>query len=346
MNAIDVNNLSKSFRTFSRREGISGSVRDLFQRDYRDLQAVDSISFTVKPGELIGYIGPNGAGKSTSIKMLTGILKPTSGEMKVLGFDPFLQRKEYTRHIGVVFGQRTQLWWDIAVIESLKLLGHIYQVAPADFSKRLENLTGILGMEEFLHTPVRKLSLGQRIRSDLAASLIHNPQILFLDEPTIGLDAVAKDSVRTFLRHINREFKTTILLTTHDLKEIEELCDRMLILDKGKIVYDGSLYAIKNLPGLERQIFVDFKQEVPLSEIESLFPGKIRCSVEGARRVVVTYDQQLVTTPHLAREILSRWEIRDLTILEPDIEDVIRKVYRDGMESFGDESADQAAPAI
>ena len=239
MPIIEVSNLSKTYRSFDRREGVWGSVLDLFQREYRDVVAVESISFSVDKGELIGYIGPNGAGKSTSIKMLTGILKPTGGEMLVNGFHPYRQRKVYTKHIGVVFGQRTQLWWDIAVIESFKLLAKIYQVGDADFTERLGRLTEILDLGAVLRLPVRKLSLGQRMRCDLAASLLHNPKVLFLDEPTIGLDTVGKDAIRGFLRQVNREYDTTIILTTHDLKEIEELCKRIIVLDKGKIIYDG-----------------------------------------------------------------------------------------------------------
>ena len=325
---ISVSHLTKTFQTFSRREGVWGSVKDLFHRDYKTLLAVDDISFTVEPGELIGYIGPNGAGKSTSIKMLTGILKPTSGEMSVLGFHPFRERKKYTKHIGVVFGQRTQLWWDIAVIESLKLLGAVYEVPKSEFETRLGTLKEILGLEDLLHTPVRKLSLGQRIRCDLAASLIHNPAVLFLDEPTIGLDAVAKQSTREFLRRINAEFKTTIILTTHDLKEIEELCERIIILDKGKVIYDGSLEQVKALPGLERRLVIDFSNDVTEDELRSTVTSAVRIECEGPRRAALTFDQQSVQTVELLRAILTRFEIHDLTVNEPDIEQVVMKIYR------------------
>ena len=242
---IYVHDLCKDFRTFRRREGVWGSIQNLFARDYRTVAAVDRGGFSIERGEMVGYIGPNGAGKSTTIKMLTGILVPTSGEIRVNNYVPFRQRRQYVKTIGVVFGQRTQLWWDIAVIESFKLLRRIYDVPQRDFDARMEHFNEILGISDYLHTPVRKLSLGERMRCDLAAALLHNPPLLFLDEPTIGLDVVAKDHIRHFLRAINREFHTTILLTTHDLDDIEELCRRIMIIDHGRVLFDGHLYDLK-----------------------------------------------------------------------------------------------------
>lgn len=330
MIAIEVEHLSKTYQSFKRREGVAGSIRDLFHRDYRILKAVDSISFSVNSGELIGYIGPNGAGKSTSIKMLTGILMPTSGQMRVLGFDPFRDRKTYTKHIGVVFGQRTQLWWDIAVKESFTLLARIYDVEEGLFRQRLSRLCDILALDELLHTPVRKLSLGQRMRCDLAASLLHNPKVLFLDEPTIGLDAVAKDSIRTFLKQVNREFQTTIILTTHDLKEIEELCQRIIILDGGHIIYDGELSTIKQLPGLRRRIVIDFAGGAPLEELQAKFVSGVEFSRESERRVVASYDPQRIPTVEILRSVFAFFDIADLMVEEPAIEEVVMKIYRDG----------------
>lgn len=333
MTLITVSDLTKSFRSAKRREGVLGSMRDLLSREYKTVVAVDQISFSVNEGELLGYIGPNGAGKSTSIKMLTGILKPTSGSILVSGFDPFKDRRRYTGIIGVVFGQRTQLWWDIAVIESLRLLGRIYKVDQATFNKRLDDLCAVLEIRELLHTPVRKLSLGQRIRCDLAASLIYGPKILFLDEPTIGLDAVGKDSVRRFLKAINRDFKTTIIMTTHDLKEIEELCNRIMIIDKGKIIFDGALDRIKGLPGLGRKFLIDFAGDAPIQELSQLFYGKAVFDLQGTRRVLGDYDQRKISTPDLVKEIVGRYSIVDLTISEPEIEEVVMKIYREGMGS-------------
>ncbi len=242
---IQVRDLSKHFRTFHRREGIWGGLQNLFVREYRTIKAVDRVNLSIDRGEMVGYIGPNGAGKSTSIKMLTGILVPTSGEAIVNGFIPYRQRRQYVRTIGVVFGQRTQLWWDIAVVESFKLLRRIYDVSQQDFDARMDMFNHILGIKDYLHTPVRKLSLGERMRCDLAAALLHNPPLLFLDEPTIGLDVVAKHHIREFLRSINRQFQTTVLLTTHDLDDIEELCRRIVIIDHGTALFDGDLQVLK-----------------------------------------------------------------------------------------------------
>ena len=243
---IHVRDLSKHFAVFKRREGVWGSIQNLFVREYRTVAAVERVSFAIERGEMVGYIGPNGAGKSTSIKMLTGILVPTCGEIRINGFVPLTaSAAHYVKTIGVVFGQRTQLWWDIAVIESFKLLRRIYDVPQRDFDARMEHFDAILNIRDYLHTPVRKLSLGERMRCDIAAALLHNPPLLFLDEPTIGLDVVAKDHIRHFLRAINREFRTTVLLTTHDLDDIEELCRRIMIIDHGKVLYDGQLAQLK-----------------------------------------------------------------------------------------------------
>ena len=230
---VEAVNLVKEFRTFQRREGLGGSVRDLFSRNYTRLKAVDSVTFTLAPGDMVGYIGPNGAGKSTSVKMLTGILVPTSGSVAANGFTPYRERMAYTRTIGAVFGQRTQLWWDIAVVESFRLLKKIYDVSDRDYEARMARFDEILEIKRYLHQPVRKLSLGERMRCDLAAALLHNPPLLFLDEPTIGLDLLAKESIREFLKEVNREYGTTVLLTTHDLSDIEELCSRLMIIDRG-----------------------------------------------------------------------------------------------------------------
>lgn len=251
MDIIKTKGLTKEFKIFNRREGVSGAFKDLFHREYHTFRAVDHIDFTVSKGEMVGYIGANGAGKSTTIKMLTGILVPTSGEIEVNGFVPYKEREKYTRGIGVVFGQRVQLWWDIAVIESLNLLRRIYNVSSQEFQERLERFDEILDIKDLLHLPVRKLSLGQRMRCELAAALIHNPPILFLDEPTIGLDVLAKAKIRDFLKEINREYNTTVLLTTHDLGDIEALCPRVAIIDHGKMLFDGPLEKLEDQWGHE-----------------------------------------------------------------------------------------------
>lgn len=248
---IEARGLTKEFKIFRRREGVVGAFKDLFKRQYQTLKAVDDIDFVVDRGELLGYIGANGAGKSTTIKMLTGILVPTSGQLQVNGFCPHRNREKYTRGIGVVFGQRSQLWWDLAVIESFRLLQRIYRVAEVDFQKRLLRFEDILDIGEYLHLPVRKLSLGQRMRCELAAALLHNPALLFLDEPTIGLDVLAKANIREFLKEVNQTLETTIILTTHDLGDIEAMCSRVAIIDQGKMLYVGSLDQLKSKWGEE-----------------------------------------------------------------------------------------------
>ncbi len=333
MAIIEVKDLSKNYRSYKRRDGVWGGFRDLFHRNYFDVPAVDSISFSVERGELIGYIGPNGAGKSTSIKMLTGILKPSSGKIEVDGMHPFYQRKIYTKNIGVVFGQRTQLWWDIAVIESFRLLAKIYQVDSSDFQKRLDTLSDILELSELLQVPVRKLSLGQRMRCDLAASLLHNPRLLFLDEPTIGLDVIARDRIRTFLRQINIEFSTTIILTTHDLKEIEELCNRIIVLDKGHIIYDGSLSDVKSMPGLRRSIILDFPGDAPLEELRQLLSDQVELTLEGKRRLIGSFSPDVIPAAELIRKVLGKYDVADLKLEEPSIDDVIVKLYTEGVNA-------------
>lgn len=334
MSILRVNELTKDYRVAETKEGVLGSIEGLFRRRYRTVRAVDSINFSLERGELVGYIGSNGAGKSTSIKMLTGILKPTSGEMEVLGFHPFRDRQRYTHHIGVVFGQRTQLWWDIAVIESFRLLGKIYSVPAEEHQRRVDRLSDILNLGELLRTPVRKLSLGQRMRCDLAASLLHNPSVLFLDEPTIGLDAVAKDSIRSFLRQINAEFGTTIILTTHDLKEIEQLCKRIIILDKGRVLYDGALAPVKTMPGLHRRVTIDFRGPQSEEQLQRDLPFTLQLEPESPRRISLSFDPGEIPAVDILQHFFQKYEIADLTVSEPSIEEVVMKIYREGMGSL------------
>jgi ABC-2 type transport system ATP-binding protein len=242
---IHLTNISKSFKVAKRGKGATAAFVSLFHREYTEVHALDGVGFDVAQGEIVGYIGPNGAGKSTSIKVMSGILVPDGGECEVMGFTPWKQRREYVRNIGVVFGQRTQLWWDVPIIDSFELLRDIYSVSQTEYSRNLEMLTATIGLQEFLHTPLRQLSLGQRMRAEIAASLLHSPKVLFLDEPTIGLDAPSKLAVRQFIRDINAETKLTVMLTTHDMNDIEALTDRVILLGKGRILRDGSFAAIK-----------------------------------------------------------------------------------------------------
>ncbi|HET9402800.1 MAG TPA: ATP-binding cassette domain-containing protein [Candidatus Acidoferrales bacterium] len=325
---IRVHELRKAFRTFRRREGLWGGIQNLFVREYSTLNAVERISFEIEPGEMVGYIGPNGAGKSTTIKMLTGILVPTSGEIRANGYVPWKQRAGYVKHIGVVFGQRTQLWWDIAVIESFKLLRRIYEVPQRDFDERMELFNKVLGISDYLHTPVRKLSLGERMRCDLAAALLHNPPILFLDEPTIGLDVVAKDHIRQFLHTINERYRTTVLLTTHDLDDIEELCRRIMIIDHGKLLFDGPLAILKQKLLRTKQI------KFALRDSESAGALQRALNVDGlvVDRVDemsyrVRFDRTRVSTADLIRHVLAAAEVRDLLIEDEPIEEIIKRIY-------------------
>ena len=328
---ISVRELSKQFRTFRRREGVWGAIQNLFVRDYQTVVAVDRITFEIQRGEMVGYIGPNGAGKSTTIKMLTGILVPTSGEAHANGFVPYEQRKPYVKTIGVVFGQRTQLWWDIAVIESFKLLQRIYEVPQCDYDQRMELFHHILNIRDYLNTPVRKLSLGERMRCDLAAALLHNPPLLFLDEPTIGLDVVAKDHIRQFLRAINERYHTTILLTTHDLDDIEELCRRIMIIDNGRLLYDGPLGLLKQRLLRTKMVKFVLRDSEQAARVRALAPELARQSLELEPVDELTYrirfDRTSVSTSALIQQILSAVEVRDLLIEDEPIEEIVKRIY-------------------
>lgn len=328
---IAVSELSKHFRTFRRREGVWGGIQNLFFRDYQTVRAVDRITFEIEPGEMVGYIGPNGAGKSTSIKMLTGILVPTSGEVRSNGFVPWRQRTAYVKTIGVVFGQRTQLWWDIAVVESFKLLRRIYDISQRDFDARMELFNQILGIKDYLHTPVRKLSLGERMRCDLAAALLHNPPLLFLDEPTIGLDVVAKDHIRQFLRAINERYRTTVLLTTHDMDDIEELCRRIMIIDHGRLLYDGPLALLKQKLLRTKQVkFIvrDAEHAARAGAMaRALGEGTLTLDRVDELTYRIRFDRTRVSTSELIRQILAEVEVRDLLIEDEPIEEIIKRIY-------------------
>src|SRR5579863_2314774 len=324
---ISVDALSKHYRSFKRREGILGGLRNLFHREYQSVKAVENVNFEIGRGEMVGYIGPNGAGKSTTIKMLTGILVPTSGEILVNGFLPWRQRTAYVKTIGVVFGQRTQLWWDIAVVESFKLLRRIYDVSQRDFDERMEVFNEILGIRDYLHTPVRKLSLGERMRCDLAAALLHNPPLVFLDEPTIGLDVVAKDHIRQFLRAINREFRTTVLLTTHDLDDIEELCRRIMIIDHGKVLYDGALPELKQKLLRTKQIKFVLKDRTQAAGVSAFLRDGLELEQVDELTYRIRFDRLKIATADLIRQILGAVEVRDLLIEDEPIEEIVKRIY-------------------
>ncbi|MEN8241893.1 MAG: ATP-binding cassette domain-containing protein [Chloroflexota bacterium] len=319
---ISVKHLQKHFKVRKHHRGRFAGLRNLTTRDYKLVRAVDQISFEVGAGELVGYLGPNGAGKSTTIKMLTGLLVPTAGELQVSGFLPWKQRQEYVGEIGAVFGQRTTLWWDLPVIESLDLLGEIYRVPAARFKQNLAEFRSLLELDPFLNTPVRSLSLGQRMRADICAALLHDPKLLFLDEPTIGLDVVAKERIREFIRQINEERGTTVILTTHDLSDVEKLCQRVMIIDEGKLLYDGQLEALSQRFGGSRQLVVELAEEYDSFEIE----GAELISQAGSR-VVYAFERGAITASELIGRLSSRYRIRDLEVREPSLEETIRRIY-------------------
>ncbi len=319
---IEVHDLQKTFRVHRKRHG---GLLGAFRRETVDVRAVDRVSFQIAAGEMVGYIGPNGAGKSTTIKMLTGILQPSGGTMRVADLDPTRDRLALARRIGVVFGQRTQLWWDLPLIDSFQLLRHIYRVPAAAYAERLAHFTELLELEPFLRTPVRQLSLGERMRGDLAAALLHEPAILYLDEPTIGLDVVAKARMRDFLARLNRERGVTVLLTTHDMEDIERLCSRMLIIDHGHVIYDGSVEAIKDRFGGERTLVVDLEAEEP----PLVVPGATVTQVDGPRQWL-RFRRAETSAAQVVSAVAATARLRDLTMEEPAIEDIVRRIYEQG----------------
>ncbi|HEV2381239.1 MAG TPA: ATP-binding cassette domain-containing protein [Terriglobia bacterium] len=333
---IEAQGLSKEFRTFRRREGVLGALQNLFVREHVTVRAVDQVSFKIERGEMVGYIGANGAGKSTTIKMLTGILVPTSGRLVAGGFVPHRDRRRYTRTLGAVFGQRTQLWWDIAVVESFRLLKEIYEVSDQDYHRRLGVFSEILNVKEYLSTPVRKLSLGERMRCDLAASLLHNPPLLFLDEPTIGLDVVAKDRIREFLKEVNRAEHTTVLLTTHDLADIEELCRRIIVIDKGRVLFDGSLAEMKDRLAEYNQVKFLLKDRLQVARLAGLATNGVACERLDELTYVMRFDRKQYSTAEVIRNLVNSLEVQDIFVEEEPIENIVKRIYLKG-EVFGDE---------
>jgi ABC-2 type transport system ATP-binding protein len=332
-NAIEVKDLRKEFKAYSSRSGLRGAFRDLFTRNYKVVPAVNDISFSVRQGEMVGYIGENGAGKSTTIKMLTGILTPTTGNIVVNGMNPHKEREKFVRTIGVVFGQRSQLWWDIAVQESFRLLKKVYKVSDAHYNEHMDHVIKTLDIEPLLDKPVRKLSLGQRMRCELAAALIHNPPLLFLDEPTIGLDVLVKLKIREFLKEINEKYNTTILLTTHDLSDIEALCERVIMLDEGKIIYNGALRDLKDKWGDGKELQFQFLEKVDLDALKNLTIGMpVKWELDEKEHI---YSALLEDIDELISQVIAKvvavFKIKDIKINETSTEEIIRNIYEKGM---------------
>lgn len=322
MEIIRVENLVKEFKVNKKKPGITGALINLIKPDRQKFRAVDNISFSVKKGEIVGYIGPNGAGKSTTVKMLAGILHPTSGSISICGISPHEDRKAVVGRLGVVFGQRTQLYWDVRLGESFELLKRIYKIDNATYRKNMEMINDVLKIDELVDKPVRQLSLGQRMRGDLAAAILHSPEILFLDEPTIGLDIEAKHSIRNFIHDINRLNQVTVILTTHDLDDVEQLCSRLIVINHGIIVEDGPLDVLVRKLAPERILSVELA-----SPCEDIQHANAKVISREALKVTYSFDRNEITAASLISELSSRLPIRDLSVKEPDIEDTVRKLY-------------------
>lgn len=322
MNIIQVSNLQKTFKVKTKSAGLKGSIRSMFSPKYKEVEAVKNISFNVEKGEVLAFIGPNGAGKSTTIKMLTGILYPTSGELSVLGLNPSKDRKQLSYRIGTVFGQKSQLWFHLPPIDSFNLLGRIYELEDNYLKKRISYLTDMFEIGDLLETPVRKLSLGQRIRCEIAASIIHNPEIIFLDEPTIGLDVVVKHKIRELITKLNKEEKTTIFLTSHDAGDIEQMCKRVMIINHGEVVLDESVKSLKY--NYLNQKIIDIKYMEP---IEINIPN-IKVLKHKGYAAKVEVDSSICDIDNVIAELMKIGKVADITISEPPMEDIISHIYQ------------------
>ncbi len=328
---IQVHSLSKTFKVPRKDPGLKGALKGLFSRKYDTIQAVDDVSFAIGEGELVGYIGANGAGKSTTIKMMSGILVPSSGTCTINGIEPYKNRRANAYNIGVVFGQRTQLWWDLPLRESFTILKKIYRVSEEDFQDRMAFLESVLELNKFIASPVRTLSLGQRMRADLAASLIHNPPVLFLDEPTIGLDVLVKSRIRDAIKELNRRFRTTVILTTHDMSDIEELCHRLIMIDQGRILFDGPLSRIRENFGNMRTLEVDLRHpyqpdSLDFDRIFQLEPGSISLKTDS-HRLTIRFPGQQVSAVDIIKKIQEKDDILDFRLKETEIEEIVKKIY-------------------
>ncbi len=326
MPQIEVRGLAKTFQVAERLPGLAGAFRGLIHRRMRDVHALDGIDFDIERGELVGYIGPNGAGKSTTIKILAGILTPTAGTCRVDNLTPWRDRKRHVARIGVVFGQRTQLWWDLPVIESFDLLRDIYRIPPAAYRDNRDRLIALMDLEPLLDVPVRQLSLGQRMRSDLAASLLHGPSLLFLDEPSIGLDAVSKLAIRDFVRELNRDEQVTVLLTTHDMDDIEALCDRVMVIGNGRILVDGSMDNLRRRVRNERVLVMDYDSADEAVALDAEGEG-VRLVERDASRVRIAFDPDRVPVATLIGALLAQGTPRDLFVEHPPIEQTVAELY-------------------
>ena len=340
---IQLKNVSKEFVSPKKYPGLKGAIKGLFSNEKVRKMAVSDISFSIKEGEIVGYIGSNGAGKSTTIKMMTGILTPTEGECLVHGINPRKERKKNAQNIGVVFGQRTQLWWDLPLSESFSILKEIYNVSDEQYEKQMKFLNDVLELDEFWTRPVRNLSLGQRMRADLGAALLHNPKVLYLDEPTIGLDLVVKDNIRKAIKEINEKYKTTVILTTHDIEDIEELCNRIIIIDDGKKIYDGSLENLKEKYGVTRKVTMEVKNlkeamKVDLSSLLNVSKDAYQVTEDKASNSIeVSFDKHCLSISDVIAQYMKQTEVKDIQIQETELSEIVKEIYRHGMEREAEE---------
>ncbi|MEH7331420.1 ATP-binding cassette domain-containing protein [Neobacillus drentensis] len=321
---IELKGISKSYKVAKRQTGLWQAAKALFHREHTIVEALKNVSFTINTGEIVGYIGPNGAGKSTTIKIMSGILVPETGTCTIMGYTPWKDRSKYVKNIGVVFGQRSQLWWDVPVIDSFELLKDIYKVPQQEYKTTTDLLIETLELQEVIYSPVRQLSLGQRMRCEIAASLIHNPNILFLDEPTIGLDAVSKIAVRQFIKTINQEKGVTVILTTHDMNDIEALAERVILIGKGSLLYDGQLGELRKRFGTQKTITAEYKQradpiQIPGASVLSWSPG----------RAVLSVDTANFKTSDIITHLTTQVDLVDVTIETQPIEDIIVQLYKE-----------------
>ena len=327
MAIIEVNNLVKKYRIIEKEEGIKGYFKHLIKPKYKEFNAVNGINFNIEEGELVGYIGENGAGKSTTIKMLTGLLTPTSGNVVVNGIIPSKKRIENNKNIGAVFGQKTQLWWDLPVIESFRLIKKMYKIPENEYRNNLKKFAEILDLNDLLEKQVKNLSLGQKMRCEIAATFLHNPKIVYLDEPTIGLDVFVKEKIRKFIKEVNKEKKTTVILTTHDLNDIEDVCDRIILLDKGQIIYDGTKQKFKDTYGkyVIAELIINNKTEKLSKNIDL---KNIEILEETERKLKMKFSHEEITIVKIMDEISKYCDIEDIHMKESELEDILKEIYK------------------
>jgi ABC-2 type transport system ATP-binding protein len=323
---IQAENLTKKFKIYDKGNGLKGYLKSIFSREYNEITAVDSLDLEVDEGEIIGYIGSNGAGKSTTVKMLTGIMEPSDGSVHVKGRNPSQNRKQNAKDIGVVFGQKTQLWWDLPVGDSFRLLKKIYEISDEEYESRMDRFDSVLQIRQFTDKPVRKLSLGQKMRCELAAAFIHDPDIVYLDEPTIGLDVAVKERIRNFIRSMNEDENTTVMLTTHDIGDINDLCNRVVVMDEGEKIFDGAIDKLVNRFDSRKLLLEISEKQAQNIQIDGIVEKEFNNG-----EVLLTFNREETSAADLMRKILEEYEVTDFKVKEPDMEEVVKKIYNEGL---------------